>query len=147
MTIKRLLGGLCLLVGIAIATSQTANAWQIQNNYQDGIHIYCGNCTTFGNFSQKDVKLGEIVYCDGAEEGCKGQSAADGRAAITVATGGSGSGACIGYFEIPDLINPQGKIVFNASSYTVYDNEMDVSPAVSNQQYPLKICGDYSGSH
>ena len=78
MTIKRLLGGLCLLVGIAIATSQTANAWQIQNNYEEGMGIWCGNCAFFGFFDQKPVALHEIVYCDGAEAGCRGDSAADG---------------------------------------------------------------------
>ena len=145
MTIKRLLGWLCLLVGIAIATSQTANAWQIQNNFLDGITIDCGNCGSFIRFSQKDVKLGEIVYCDGAEEGCRGDTAADGYGALVIiylyAKNPSQPG-CI--MEIPDHIKPQGKIVFNANSYSVYNNEFDFFPTKTLQPYPSQLRSAYT---
>lgn len=140
MTIKRLLGGLCLLVGIAIATSQTANAWQIQNNYEEGMGIWCGNCAFFGFFYQKPVALHEIVYCDGAEAGCRGDSAADGYGAqLNIDYYGHFMENCS--FVIPDHIKPQGKIVFNKLSYTVWDNESDLFPTKFAQPYPKNgIC-------
>ena len=142
MTIKRLLGGLCLLVGIAIATSQTANAWQIQNNYQDEVSMYCINCGWFGEFDQQYVPLKDIVYCDGAEEGCRGP-AEDGYAAHIIMYSSTIVGDYSGYMAIIDYINPQGKIVFNSTSYAVYYNESDTIPSKPHQPYPRANCNSF----
>ena len=96
-----------------------------------------GGLADFGDDSFRDGL--EVFLDSGANEG---QLTEIGKAARINVASTTIVGERPGYMVIPDLINPQGKIVFNAKSYTVYDNEMDALPSKSHQPYPHARCLD-----
>ena len=140
--IRRLVGWLTLSVGMAIATSQTANAWVLVNESLTAPNDIAivnegSNVPSFWHLFQFPWQMlgGSQKSCDGATNSCGGGEGLVLNVEISYYS--SQSGTVKSYTSTSDLrkINVAGKIVLKKDGYDWYANEYDLSPTESNIAY------------
>jgi len=141
--IRRLVGWLTLSVGMAIATSQTANAWVLVNEsltaHNDIVTVNQGsNVPGIWYIFQFPWEIlgGSQKACDGATSSCGGGEGLVLNVEISFYDI-SQAGTVKLYTRTADLrkINVAGKIVLKKDGYDWYANEYDSFPTESNIQY------------
>ena len=134
-TLGRLSVWVSISFGIAIATSQTANAWKAINNIDDNIYITRRTDSGYAEFNHDgELALGHTVSCGQDSNWCgsgKGQDIF-----VTVPLVGAVR------LQYPAVhVPPNGVVIFGPGYYTTSDDEL----YPSNVQIPMPtpICQQY----
>jgi hypothetical protein len=134
MEIKTL-ASIFTLISIGLTISTPANAWTIVNYYLHGAHFKCDSCNgLFGNTAVRynwHASINETSKCDFENMGCTSKGVPG--AKITIGSKADWFDGCD--LHIPDIIPPNGKIVFYTWYYDIYNNETDTT-RTSSKQYP-----------
>ena len=118
--------------GIAIATSQTANAWKAINNIDDNVYFlncnyvgHGGGCSNPRKYNQYDgeMKLGHPLSCGQDQKECGAGKGQDIYVAVPLA-------GKVRLLYPPVYVNPHGMVLFKREGYITANDEHD--PNIAN---------------